>query len=168
MSRLVRLFALGAAAWLAAAGSLVAQGASFFSHKHDPKATICYVDKLTYTNDNASYYVGTVELWYAKDDKKSYISSTDSRLPKNITAGQTVDVDLDKFGLEDGMEVWLRLNIALGENKSCHKDGHKLIYKQNVGRSIHFNSGGTTKNNNRCEYAESIKNQCSSNPGTPR
>jgi len=166
MRRQATALALVASAWLAAGGPLLADGIGS-SHKHGKKAKTCYVDTLHYKN-KGDYTVETLDLWYVKKDKKYVRLGKDNsgRLGDDILKGGDVTVDLNKFeggdkgDLQNGTEVWVRVNIQAGDSPSCHKDGHKLVYWKDVGRSIHFVSQGSTLKDNRCQYEESISKQC--------
>jgi hypothetical protein len=173
MSRLVRWFALGAVAWLASAGLLFADDASGSAHKHKDGAKECAVDKFLYKN-KGGYTVDSLDLWFVKNGKKHLFPGQNfpEKLGKDITAGQSFTVNINDLEgkmpgagvptlvLEDGMEVWPMVNIKNGDRKSCHKDGHKLIYRKDVGSTITFESKGTTLNNNSCDYAKAISKQC--------
>lgn len=146
------------------------------SHFHNVNAEDCYVDKFNYKN-NGDYTVKQIDLVFVTSrSEKSEISgnANPDKLGYNIYSGGSANIDLNSLEnmsgsvsgskLKDGMEVWPRIKILGGESNSCHKDGHRLVYKKGINRAIHFKSGGTTQNNNRCEYAESIEQQCSTAP----
>ena len=82
-----------------------------------------------------------------------------------VLAGESIIDNLDDpiFGvkpLKDGQEVWLLLKIEEGENKSCRKDIHKLIYKKGINKTMKFKLGGTTLLYNRCKYNGNMDNDC--------
>jgi len=141
-------------------------------HNHNSDHVVCYVDHFKYTNKGA-YAVETLDLVVVQENTDMHWYSGDyypGKLGKEIDVGQTHTVNLndfvgtaDDFGhtsMRDGREVWLKIPIELGEEKTCHKDGHMLVFKANIGRTISFKSEGTTKNNNRCQYKEDISKQC--------
>jgi len=151
-------------------------GSADNTHSHKDSAVDCWVDGFRYVNDG-TYTVSRVDLVFVTARyAKSVISAEDyaNKLGFNVYSGGSANIDLNQLEnvggdvanskLKDGMEVWPKVKILEGEYKSCHKDGHRLIYKKGIGRTIHFKSGGTTKNNNNCQYAENIKNQCSDLP----
>jgi len=154
-----------AAVWIVAAALLALAPAVRAQHnRHPDDVKICYVDQLKYTNKTANYNVlGVYLLWMSEGTLKSEEGLLGPTLKKNQS--YTIDINTLTAGpqglyLQDGEEVWPAFLISLGERKTCHKEGHKLVYKKDIARLIHFRSSGTTKNNNNCEYAENIANQC--------
>ena len=138
----------------------------------------CYVDKIKYTNKGA-YTVRDLEFRYINNyGDKSYVDSDqwgDLQQGDNndITKGQSITINLDNYngktpygdgdyrkGFKDGQEVWIKANITAGESKSCRKDGHKLVYKKGVNKTMTFKTSGTTLNNNRCKYNGDMGNDC--------
>lgn len=141
------------------------------THVHKEGARTCYFDTIKYTN-KGSYVVQGLDLYHVtnKNQVGWYLADTESLLKKDVTEGSNFTVDLNKLAgkpdqpapLNDGQEVWPVITITFGHNagETCHKDGHKLVYAKDSNRTIHFMSAGSTQNNNRCEYAENISNQC--------
>lgn len=58
------------------------------------------------------------------------------------------------YALEPGDEVWLHVDIAMGDNKSCRKDDVRLIFNPKAHQKGKYRSGGTTLNNNRCKWGD--------------
>ena len=107
-------------------------------------------------------------------------------LNKEIDKGQSLSVDLNHFNgksgegsvtgvsyppLKEGDEVWITIPIVLGNTKSCQKDGHKLVYKKDVNKTMKFKSSGTTLNDNRCKadgnMDDVLHRRMSARSGTP-
>lgn len=144
------------------------------THDHNNKATVCYFDTLKYTN-KGSYWVQGLNLTFVdfKGEVGKYFWSNVSHLKKDVLEGQSMTVKLDNLvgtpgafdqagPLRDGYEVWPQISIVLGDQKDCHKHGHKLVYAKGSNRTIHFMSAGSTTKNNGCKFAENIANQCDS------
>jgi hypothetical protein len=172
----MKRFASGAVAGLALSAVLLSASAAYAgdagTHDHKDGAKICYVDHFKYT-DKGGYDVETLDLVVVQENKERHYYSGSyypKKLGKEISNGESLTVNLNDFvGVADdfghtsmrgGREVWLKIPIVLGEEPTCHKDGHKLVFKPNIGRMIEFKSEGTTKNNNRCEYKTDISKQC--------
>jgi hypothetical protein len=96
-------------------------------------------------------------------------------LNKEIDVNQSLSVDLNHFNgksdegsvtgmsyppLEEGDEVWIKIPITMGDNPSCHKDGHRLIYRKDVNKTMKFKSSGTTLNDNRCKADGNMDDMC--------
>lgn len=146
------------------------------SHNHKSGAKTCYVDKIKFTN-KGDYLIEGVDLQFVSGtDHQKYpmLTTTDkdvqNQLAKVLSKGQSLVVDLDKlngiwidqadFPLREENEVWIKARIIAGENKSCHKDNHKLVYRKGVGKTMKFKTGGQTLTNNRCKYNGNMDNDC--------
>jgi len=118
------------------------------THNHKDKSVDCWVDGFRYINDG-SYTVEKIDLVFGTSRfAKSVISGKDypEHLGFNIYSGGSTNMDLNPLEnvigdvanskLKDGMEVWPKVKIFGGESNTCHKDGHKLIYKRGSNRLI--------------------------------
>ncbi len=149
---------------------------SSYAHTHEGDAKICYVDKIKYSN-HGGYAVAGLTLMYVKPNGNEYDFgwSYYPALNKEIDTGQSLSVDLNHFNgksgegsvlgvsyppLKDGDEVWISIPIESGNKKSCHKDGHKLVYKKDVNKTMKFKSSGTTLNDNRCKADGNMDDMC--------
>jgi len=65
--------------------------------------------------------------------------------------GEKEDCLVDGKHIEEGTEVWGRIDISAGPYKSCRKD--KAIIYRKSGGTVKYVSGGTTHHNNRCKIA---------------
>jgi len=172
--RRIAVGAVAGMAWVAVLLTVVPGYAKDSStHKHKSGAKICYVDHFKYTN-KGGYTVDTLDLVVvdkSNNKRHNYDGAYYSgKLGNDIRINQTHGVNLndfvgveDEFGegsLRDGWEVWLTIPIVAGGEPSCHKDGHKLIFKKGIGRTIEFKSEGTTQNDHRCQYKTEISKQC--------
>ncbi len=121
------------------------------------------INEMTYRNNGA--YVAHFNVRYNHQgnkcsvylDGQAYTSSTDQNV--------TVDLTSDEFevhsggsgckgAIPDGAEVWGKVFITAGEDKSCRKDGTKFIYIADSNNTASYRSGGTTGNNNRCKISD--------------
>ena len=141
-------------------------------HNHKSGAKTCYVDKIHYTNKGA--YVVDFELYYVrgtKQNKYSWDKNGNLEVELSILESHTVNLanwedqanlpaGLPLTWLRDGDEVWLKLYFVLGEEKSCHKNDHKLVYKKGVNKTMKFWSKGTTLDGNRCRYDGNMDDHC--------
>ena len=146
------------------------------AHDHDSSAKTCYVDKIKYSNHGGYSVVGlNLEYVKANGNKWSYDYAYYSSLNNVINNGQSLSVDLNHFNgletegtvtggtyppLKDGDEVWITIPITMGDTPSCHKDGHKLVYKKDVNKTMKFKSSGTTLNDNRCKADGDMDDMC--------
>lgn len=156
--------------------SITAVQAGNYSHNHNTQAKTCYVDAIKYRNKGA-YNVQDLGFHWVQstpDHNEAMIDGFtfgahslmvdldkgESATIKLKTYTSGVNVGGNQYMLRDGNEVWIKVNITAGEHKSCHKKNHKLIYKEGVGKTMKFKSGGTTLNNNRCKYNGNMDNDC--------
>jgi hypothetical protein len=149
---------------------------SIQAHEHEAGAKVCYVDKIKYSNHGA-YSVAGLTLMYVKPNgnKFDFGYSYYPALNQEIGNGASLSVDLNHFNgksgegsvlgqsyppLKEGDEVWVSIPIVMGNNKTCHKDGHKLVYKKDVNTTMKFKSSGTTLNDNRCKADGNMDDMC--------
>lgn len=138
----------------------------------------CYVDKLKYTNKggyNVVLAVVKLNPTYGKWENDYPNNPSDSN-PNNkkVSRNQSQTVDLTHMvdsgkglgfkpsyaKLRQGDEVWLHVDIVLGEKKSCRKDTHKLVYKRGVNKTMEFFSKGTVTDGNRCRFRGDMHKEC--------
>lgn len=125
--------------------------------------------RLTYANDGA--YSACVSLRWKDSDGKKRTMFWDAKTSSWMTLGRntpclmkpnnSTSVTLNTLAeqlaknpdgkqLEEGNEVWLRIEIEAGETKSCRKDKTRFYYYAD-GVTPRFKTAGTTYNNNRCK-----------------
>ena len=147
-----------------------------FGHTDDASAKVCYVDKIKYSN-HGGYSVAGLDLMYVKPNgnKFDFGHVYYPALNKEIDKGGSLSVDLNHFNgksgegsllgtpyppLKEGDEVWLKIPIVMGDDPSCHKDSHRLIYRKDVNKTMKFKSSGTTLNDNRCKADGNLDDMC--------
>lgn len=106
------------------------------------------VGKLFYAN--CGMYI-TSPLWlHWKIDGNKHTK----RLDRSLTTGRYTCVDLARYDVPKGAEVWLSYQIVAGEKESCRKDDVKFYYEPGSPRVQDLYSKGTTLNNNRCRVED--------------
>ena len=61
---------------------------------------------------------------------------------KNVTTETNVKI-------QQGDEVWAKIQIQMGDSKNCRKSEKKFFY-QETGGTVTYRTAGTTLNDNRC------------------
>lgn len=149
---------------------------SIQAHTHEGDAKICYVDKIKYSN-HGGYNVAGLTLMYVKPNGNKFDFGYPyyPALNHEIGNGASLSVDLNHFNgksgegsvtgvsyppLKEGDEVWISIPIEMGNHKTCHKDGYKLVYRKDVNKTMKFKSSGTTLNDNRCKADGNLDDMC--------
>jgi hypothetical protein len=80
------------------------------------------------------------------------IGSIDLDDPANFTFPQASDKApcLENGSIPEGAAVWGKIDITLGETKSCRKDVTKFLYYKSSGH-VWYTTKGTITMNNRCQ-----------------
>ena len=129
----------------------------------------CAVNQLKYTNKSAGYDVYKITIDYKTGDKRKRIYAW--KMPNRndelinrppLSKGQSHTFDLTKYDSEltGSDDVWLRIFIEGGDEVSCRKDNHKMVYDPTGGGLVKVKSGGTSLKDNRCKFAEDIDTVC--------
>lgn len=120
-------------------------------------------DVKIFKYDNNGAYTACTQLNWLEEasdgsGEKTKRSIRSDNLPGSTCAkaGETVTINMDnikqaKRPSEDD-EVWLSINIKLGNTKSCRKEGTTFIYSSDGG-TAKVRTAGTTQNNNLCKIS---------------
>lgn len=104
--------------------------------------------------NQGNYTISDIELkWITPDgDRKSNVFT------KDLLKSDGFCLDLKKFGkVPDGSEVWLKVDIALGDKQSCRKDNPRVYDADMTGSAFdktqYYKIGGQTLTNNLCKLS---------------
>ena len=119
--------------------------------------TKCYASKLKFSNDNSGIINLTLHWENAQNgsDKGSwkYLRLSGESDTLNLS-------NLDPANLTTGDDVWFTANIQWGDNVSCRKSTHRVIYHPDAGTTMKFHVKGGLTNRNRCRYDGNIAADC--------
>lgn len=106
------------------------------------------VSRMTYVNNGA--YTVTVKIHGIRPDGSKFNRDP---LVKLLPGKGSFTFWLHNYltDRELGSEVWLLIDIMLGENKSCRKDDIKYYYAKGSTADPKFATSGETLTNNRCK-----------------
>jgi|GEM_PF-2555026 len=153
----MRFFTINAARLSAAAAGLI----GFVLMAGAAQADEYRISKMNYKNNGD--YSAYLMIRYNNNGSPCGVYSWGT---EKTGAKQQMDLTDESFGVYQGdikncggpipagKEVWGKVMVVGGRDRSCRKDGTKFIYDPDSITRVVYRSGGTSQNNNRCKISD--------------